>query len=162
LEKIKISLSKNYSHQEYFDEDFFAYKEDVDLSFRLRLAGFNSFYLPEAKAYHDRTIKAGKDLRDKAVKESRKRKDRMVKIYSYKNHLLMLFKNEFRANFLKYFFHIFWYEFKKIIFIFLFEQQTLEGLKMFLKQRKNNKKKRKYIFKNMVKIKPSSLEKWYE
>ncbi len=35
-----------------FDEDFFAYYEDVDLSFRAQLAGWKVIYQPKALAYH--------------------------------------------------------------------------------------------------------------
>lgn len=35
-----------------FDEDFFCYFEDVDLGFRLRLAGVSALYVPEARAHH--------------------------------------------------------------------------------------------------------------
>lgn len=35
-----------------FDEDFFCYVEDVDLAFRLRLAGYRCLYVPEAVALH--------------------------------------------------------------------------------------------------------------
>lgn len=35
-----------------FDEDFFCYVEDVDLGFRLRLAGYQSIYVPEAVVHH--------------------------------------------------------------------------------------------------------------
>jgi GT2 family glycosyltransferase len=35
-----------------FDEDFFAYYEDVDLSFRAQLAGWKVAYVPTAVAYH--------------------------------------------------------------------------------------------------------------
>ena len=35
-----------------FDEDFFAYYEDVDISFRAQLAGWKVRYVPEAEAYH--------------------------------------------------------------------------------------------------------------
>ena len=38
----------------YFDEDFFAYYEDVDLSFRMQLAGYKCFYNPKALCYHKR------------------------------------------------------------------------------------------------------------
>lgn len=31
-----------------FDDDFFSYLEDVDLGFRLRLAGHKAMYVPEA------------------------------------------------------------------------------------------------------------------
>lgn len=35
-----------------FDEDFFCYMEDVDLGFRLRLAGHKAMYVPEAVVHH--------------------------------------------------------------------------------------------------------------
>lgn len=35
-----------------FDEDFFAYCEDADLSFRAQLAGYRCRYVPEAVVYH--------------------------------------------------------------------------------------------------------------
>jgi len=35
-----------------FDEDFFAYYEDVDISFRAQLAGWKVIYAPRAIAYH--------------------------------------------------------------------------------------------------------------
>jgi GT2 family glycosyltransferase len=35
-----------------FDEDFFAYCEDADLSFRAQLAGYTCRYIPEAVVYH--------------------------------------------------------------------------------------------------------------
>ncbi len=36
----------------YFDEDFFAYLEDVDLSFRANLLGLKCLYVPDAIVYH--------------------------------------------------------------------------------------------------------------
>jgi GT2 family glycosyltransferase len=36
----------------YFDEDFFAYYEDLDLNYRSRLLGFSAFYVPQAVGYH--------------------------------------------------------------------------------------------------------------
>jgi GT2 family glycosyltransferase len=35
-----------------FDSDFFAYEEDVDLSFRLNKLGYKTLYLPSAISYH--------------------------------------------------------------------------------------------------------------
>lgn len=37
-----------------FDPEFFMYKEDIDLSLRLRRAGWNLLYLPDLIAYHCR------------------------------------------------------------------------------------------------------------
>ena len=36
-----------------FDQDFFAYYEDVDISFRAQLAGWKVGYVPQAKVYHE-------------------------------------------------------------------------------------------------------------
>ena len=35
-----------------FDEDFFAYLEDVDLAWRGQLAGWRALYVPDARVYH--------------------------------------------------------------------------------------------------------------
>lgn len=35
-----------------FDEDYFCYVEDVDLGFRLRLAGYGAMYVPDAVVHH--------------------------------------------------------------------------------------------------------------
>lgn len=37
---------------EYFDNDFFIYSEDLDLAFRGRLRGWKCLYVPKAKLYH--------------------------------------------------------------------------------------------------------------
>jgi GT2 family glycosyltransferase len=36
----------------YFDENFFAYMEDVDIGYRARIHGFQNIYCPEAVVYH--------------------------------------------------------------------------------------------------------------
>jgi len=36
----------------YFDENFFAYMEDVDISYRARIHGYKCFYCPKAIVYH--------------------------------------------------------------------------------------------------------------
>jgi GT2 family glycosyltransferase len=41
---------------EYFDEDFFAYKEDVDLGWRLNNADWVVRYIPTLVGYHARTL----------------------------------------------------------------------------------------------------------
>lgn len=43
-----------------FDEDFFAYYEDVDISFRAQLAGWKIKYTPNAIAYHEQGASSNK------------------------------------------------------------------------------------------------------
>ncbi|MBN1177793.1 MAG: glycosyltransferase family 2 protein [Anaerolineae bacterium] len=42
-----------------FDEDFFAYLEDVDLAWRAQLAGWHALYVPLARVYHHHSGTAG-------------------------------------------------------------------------------------------------------
>jgi len=158
----QVTIKGPLGAEEYFDELFFSYKEDVDLAWRLRLAGFKAYFLSSAIAYHDRTVKGQKDLSDKATIRARRDRDKMVKIFSYKNHCQTIIKNEFLTNFIKYFGPIFWYEFKKFVYIIFLEQSTLRGLKLFFQERKKILKKRKYIIKNIRKVKAKELAKWYE
>ena len=51
LEQVKFS-------QEYFDQDFFMYQEDIDMAWRLRLAGYISIYTPKAIGYHHRRARS--------------------------------------------------------------------------------------------------------
>src|SRR5262245_20396995 len=50
LESIRIG-------DEYLDSNFFMHKDDHDLSWRLRLAGWECWYVPRAIAYHGRTTR---------------------------------------------------------------------------------------------------------
>ncbi|WP_164880660.1 glycosyltransferase family 2 protein [Clostridium manihotivorum] len=87
LEDIKV---KN----EYFDEDFFAYKEDIDVSWRLNLAGFKCMYYPEAVAFHGRGLGGSKGGVLNFIKH-RKSQSEFLRGISHRNHILLLEKNEF-------------------------------------------------------------------
>lgn len=154
LEKIKY-------HLEYFDENFFSYKEDIDLAFRLRLAGYKSFYLPQAIVYHQRSTGIAK-TKNKEIIRNRRQHSKFINYHSYKNHLFVLVKNEFFINIIKYFPWLFFYELKKFLYILLFEQKTLKTLSKFFKSLPLMLKKRRFIKKNICLIKPKDLNQWYE
>lgn len=150
LEDVKVN-------GEYFDEDFFSYKEDVDISYRLRLAGYKTYFVSRATCYHDRSARGFSN-----VLENRKRKPNWINIYSYRNHIYTILKNEFNLNLLKTFFQTFIYEFKKIVYILLYERSTM---KFFIKNISNIKKmrvKREFIIRNIRRINSKELYKWYE
>lgn len=69
---------------QFFDEDFFAYKEDVDVAWRARHAGWKSLYVPGAIASHERGWKKG----------ARKDQPLFVRQHSYINQYFLLLKNE--------------------------------------------------------------------
>lgn len=80
----RMSAVQSVSHGgEYFDNDFFAYKEDADLAWRLQRAGYTAHYIPKAIAYHERRVR----------RELFSRTRRETQYLSYRNHLYMLIKN---------------------------------------------------------------------
>ena len=143
-----------------FDEDLFSYKEDVDLAFRLRSAGWKACVSLEARAWHDRTAAGPREKSDRSMLKNRKTKSAFVNYHSYKNHLTVLLKNEHRANFAKDWPWICFYELKKLFYLALFDWSTLKGLKEVKKLWPQTKKKRNVIMKN-YKVKPEEMRAWF-
>ena len=85
---------------EYFDEDFFAYKEDVDLAWRLQLGGFASWYVPSAVAYHLRRVRKP-PISWGGCRAARRAMPRSLRLQSFINQHVMLVKNEQLRNFLR-------------------------------------------------------------
>ncbi|MFA5188529.1 MAG: glycosyltransferase family 2 protein [Patescibacteria group bacterium] len=144
---------------EFFDNDFFSYKEDVDLAYRLRWRGWLSFYLPQAVAYHKRSAKSEnkENLLNKV--NLRKNKNQFINYHSYKNHLFVLVKNMSLKNYFRYIFKIKFYEFKKFLYILFFEWSTLASLKEFFARLKNIRAKRKFIMSGRL-VKDEEIRKW--
>jgi len=109
----------------FFDESFFSYKEDVDLAFRLQHAGWKSYRVGDAIAYHDRSANKGGKNKITANRENRSSLERYL---SYRNHLYVLIKNLSWLDLMRYGIFIFSYELKKFIYLLLFERKTLYAL----------------------------------
>jgi len=74
---------------EYFDEDFFSYREDADLSWRMQIMGWKALYMPQAVAYHVRSVRQDHNRRKISAQINR---------HSVKNRFLMRIKNETWRN----------------------------------------------------------------
>jgi len=138
-------------HWEYFDEDFFAYKEDVDLAWRLRLASWQNWLLTDAYAWHHRTVN---------VNQARKNRGLANKL-SYRNHLLTLYKNSFSKDIFRDFWSIFLYESGKFFYLLLFERSSLIGPKEFWYLTLKFRKKRKFIFKYRQ-AEAADINRWFK
>ena len=90
---------------EYLDENFVSHKEDHDLSWRVQLAGWECWYVPEAVAYHARTTRGlGSKPYLKAIGEFHRQqaeKTAEVRRHAMKNQWLLLLKNEDMYNFIR-------------------------------------------------------------
>ena len=144
---------------EYFDEDFFSYKEDVDLSARFRYAGWQCWYNPASVAYHDRSVGAEREKMSKwKVLKARRRKSKFANFYSYRNHLYFLYKNIPNYKF-KNFWPILFYEFIKFFYVLIFEIRNMKAWSDFSKVKKTLKNKRDLIRKER-KIRDEEFLKW--
>lgn len=80
------------------DEDFFAYKEDVDLAWRLRLLGWKAAYVPSATAYHYRGTGGAEKAGLWQRFARRRRRSPMVNRLSTRNQILMEAKDDDAVN----------------------------------------------------------------
>jgi GT2 family glycosyltransferase len=83
LESAKISTG-------YFDSDFFLYREDADLAWRLGSLGWKCLYVPQAVAYHRR----------RSLPERRGQMSKLANLHSVKNRFLLRINNQSAGHFL--------------------------------------------------------------
>jgi GT2 family glycosyltransferase len=113
LEDIKID-------GEYFDEAFFAHKEDVDIVWRARLLGWRCLFVPDAVGYHCRSFRPGK----------RKYLTDDIRLNAVKNRYLLILKNETVIGFRRDWPFILWYDLKILFYLILFERSSLQSFKI--------------------------------
>src|SRR3982751_4743416 len=68
---------------EFFDPDFFVYREDADVAWRAQLMGWRCIYTPLARGYHVRNVLPG----------NRRALPPEINMHSVKNRFLMRMKN---------------------------------------------------------------------
>lgn len=161
LFRTKAMQSIAFADGTFFDESYHSYKEDVDVAFRLRSAGYKSYTLLDAVAYHDRSAAGPQKTHDFAALKNKKNQSTWVKYHSYKNHLMTLYKNEYGQNATLDFPFILWYELKKFGYFLLFDRVVLSGLSEAWKLRYDLKKKRLHI-KKLRTINWKELRKWWK
>lgn len=154
LEEAKIN-------NEYFDESFFCYKEDIDLSWRLRILGWKIFYEPKAIGYHLRGAGEGAVIKPKQIIEQRKKISPFAKFHSFKNQRLMQIKNEFPGLFFGNIFSILIKETGAWLYVFMFERYTWKAISELIKQIPDTFTKRKTIMANK-KCGNREMKKWFK
>jgi GT2 family glycosyltransferase len=135
---------------EYFDECFFAHKEDVDLAWRARLLGWRCWYTPEAIAIHPRNFRPGQ----------REFITPAVRVHAVKNRYLLLLKNESRLGWRRDVTHILWYDFKILVYISLFERSSLAALKLLQQAWPRAQSWRREIWKR-ARVDSRDILKWF-
>ncbi|MBU1136977.1 glycosyltransferase family 2 protein [Patescibacteria group bacterium] len=154
LEDVKIL-------NEYFDEDFFCYKEDVDLAWRLWLYGWTAVYQPKAVAWHDRTTGDSAAINYFSIIRERIKINKFGKYLAFKNQRLTQIKNEQISLLIR---HLPWLLAKEIaswIYVILFERYTWKAIRDLFRQTPSAWQKRKIIM-SKKRVSAGEMEKWFK
>lgn len=120
---------------EFFDGDFFAYKEDVDVAWRAQILGWKSYFHAEAIGYHARGWKKG----------TRQQQPLFIRKASYINRYKMMYKNGGRSLWFRNLVHVLPYEIASNGYFLLRETSVLGAWGSFMKQFGNLKRKKDAI-----------------
>lgn len=156
---LRMSALRDIAHSdgEYFDKDFFLYKEDIDLTYRLRWAGWKTIYTPNALAWHDRSTAQSMGLKN--IINKRKKRSNLVREQSFLNHLLFIKKNASRQYSFKVRMKIRLFLLKYMLFLLFFEIRTLGQIPAYFSLRNTMIKKRTSM---PIRISVSEMERWFQ
>jgi GT2 family glycosyltransferase len=120
---------------EFFDEDFFAYREDADLAWRAQLMGWSCLYVPEAVAWHVRRV----------TPERFRQLPDEINRHSIKNRFLMRAKNISAGLYLRLLIPVTARDLLIFGYCVLFNRGLLSGLALFWSKGESIRSKRKWI-----------------
>jgi GT2 family glycosyltransferase len=132
----RAMLEETQINGEYYDEDFFAGKEDLDISWRAQLSGWKCLYVPSAIGHHVRTF---------TPNDRRAEVSEILKLGSIRNRYLLMLKNDLLKHFVRHFLHIAIYDLKILAYALLYEHSSLIGYKQALRLIPRALRKRRVI-----------------
>lgn len=141
---------------DYFDEDFFVYQEDIDLSYRLQWRGWSAWYCAAAIARHERTRKGDTIVEGRGgfagymwrkVRQSvlSRRGSPLISYWSYRNHWYLLIKNLSGGVFWECCLWLLPFEYAKMLYRALWEGGFWGEMREVYKNYRRMMTKRRYI-----------------
>ncbi|MFA5946571.1 MAG: glycosyltransferase family 2 protein [Patescibacteria group bacterium] len=140
------ALKEVTTNGEVFDGDFFAYREDCDLALRLKRAGWNTAFVPTAKAWHYRGMFGAQKRSWFERLRDRQGRSPFLAALAQRNQLLMLIKNLPCSEVFRSGPFILFHEVTRLTYSFFFERETRKLLLRFIPFALRALKKRKAIF----------------
>ena len=153
------SLAQAAIGQEFFDEDFFAYKEDVDLAWRMKRLGLRAQCVPHAVAWHHRGTPSNPKSSISKAFAKRLAKPAYVNTYSTRNQFWLSVKNDELGNRLVQAPWVYPYALGKLI-VSIFSPSSLKGYGQAIAGWSKMRAKRRLIAPH-VKIKGAEMRKWF-
>ncbi len=150
--------------KEYLDDHFFAYFEDVDLCWRMRLRGWQGGYCPNATAYHQRGHDLSRPdhfslfsfLRRRFQERKKDSVYRLIRRLSLRNSVWLLIKNDSLSELLRQLFPFLFHWCRKFAYILIVEPFVLREVPALIHGIPSMLKKR-HIIQQRRTIHPASL-----
>jgi len=120
---------------EIFDEDFWSFREDADLSWRSQLMGWDTLYWPAARALHRRSVTPRR--RSQLAPE--------INRHSVKNRFLLRIKNQTPGHALRYLLPTLWRDLLVIGALITMERSSFAALPWLWRNRRQMLLKRRDI-----------------
>jgi GT2 family glycosyltransferase len=136
---------------EFFDEEFFAYREDADLAWRAQLMGWSCLYVPQAVAWHVRRV----------TPERFRQLPDEINRHSIKNRFLMRAKNISVRLYLRLLVPVTARDLLIFGYCLLFNRRLLSGLSLFWSKRESIREKRKWI-QSHRRVSDRELAPWFD
>jgi GT2 family glycosyltransferase len=137
-------------HGEFFDEQFFAYREDADLAWRAQLMGWRCLYIPEAVGWHVRRV----------TPERRSELPTEINWHSIKNRFLMRAKNISFPLYARYFLPVTMRDLQVIGYCLFVDRRLASALTAVWKSRRELRRKR-LVVQSRRTISDAELSAWF-
>jgi len=135
---------------EFFDESFFAYREDADLAWRAQWMGWRCLYVPEAIGYHERRV----------LPENRFRLPDPVNMHSFKNRFLLRIKNMDAGTYARFIVPITLRDAAALLYVVLREWSSLPAIPRLIAAFPRAWASRKSI-RSRRRISPREIRSWF-
>lgn len=145
----RLMLEEITVEGEYFDEAFFAFREDADLAWRMQSAGWRCLYAPDAVGYHLR----------KVFPDNRSQVAKVINMHSVKNRFLFRLNNVDWKTGLRFLIPMIGRDLAVIGYALLVERSSIPGLTYVLRNFSCRWRRRK-IIQGRRKVPLSGLHRW--
>jgi GT2 family glycosyltransferase len=135
---------------EFFDPDFFVYREDADVAWRAQLLGWHCLYTPNGRGYHVRKVLPG----------NRRELSSAINMHSVKNRFLMRLKNITGEVYKRNWASILWRDLVVIGCCFAYEHSSLKAFWYVLRNWKRALAKREHIM-NRRRVSDDYMAAWF-
>jgi GT2 family glycosyltransferase len=136
---------------EFFDEDFFAYREDADVAWRAQLLGWKCLYVPAARGYHVRTC----------LPSNRRDLPAAINMHSVKNRFLIRIKNMTADLYRRHWLAITWRDLCVVGYCVLAEHSSLRAFALLRRNWKRAWAKRRWI-QERRRVSDAEIARWFQ